>query len=126
MSDPTMITAKPHMSLEAAVRYANALEAYNQNAIKFMREFRRLAPELGFSVQEQVADALRGYRNAHRNPNASVAESRSAVLELVESHGVAVDTNSTFYDMLYHFSFHCGVLARAEAEALAERRPIFA
>jgi hypothetical protein len=116
-----MITAKPHVSLEAAVRYADALQAYNEYAIRAMREIRRVGPGLGFTGQKQIAEALTEYRNAHRNSDASAAEARSKVLELAESHGIVVDTSSVFYNTLYYFSFHCGVLARAEAEALAER-----
>lgn len=123
MSNPTMITAKPHPSLEAAVRYATALSDYNAGAIRFMERLRELAPNLTPFERNEFAEALEEYRYAHRDPNKSVTVARSAVLELASGKGISVDTDGEFYAMLYFFSFSTGVLARAEKEALAERNP---
>lgn len=123
MSDPTMVIAKPHPSLEAAVRYATALKSFNDGASRFMKDLYTVAPDLTFKEREGLADALRDYRYAHRNPNTSVSQARHLVLELARGNGISVSVDSRFYDMLYHFSFNAGVLARAEEEALAERNP---
>lgn len=121
-ANPTMVTMEPHVSLEAAVRYATALESFNSGAIQFMRDLRTIAPMLTFQELEEFAHRLQDYRDAHRNPERSVSQARHEVLELAREKGISVDTSSNFYSMLYHFSFNAGVLARAQSEALAERK----
>jgi len=127
MSDPTMITAKPHPSLEAAVRYATALEAFNAHALRLKQTLKMALPTLTPKEWEEISEALIDYRYAHRSPNLdTISQKRNAVFTFAINHGLATDPTSTFYDMMYHFSFNAGVLARAEGEALAERNPFSA
>lgn len=125
MSDPTNVVAKPHPSLEAAVRYATALEAYNTGTSLFMKKLRDALPDMNFRERTAFATALDKLRYAHfSGEQLRIAGMTNALFTLAIAQGIATDPTSSFYMMVFHANFNADVLADAQRQALKERNPL--